>query len=150
MTLVRKLWAIGFVAVIAAFASAPASAQPAPWDQAKVTALAKDLSAAANAWWLALRDEGDDQDFVGSGDSQDYDQMTRESRALTEASEGLVGNLSAGKGRADTLDMYKSMKEVMDDLAVDKQRAFLEDPTIAAGKKLKSTFQQLTPYYEAK
>jgi hypothetical protein len=148
MTLVRKLWAIGFVAVIAAFAGSPASAQPATWDQAKVTAIAKQLATASDAWWQALRDEGDDQDFVGSGDSQTYDSMTRESRTLNEAAQGLAGNLAGGKTRADTLDMYKSIKEVVDDMKVDQTLTFLEDSTIAAWKNFVTIFKQLAPYYD--
>jgi hypothetical protein len=147
MTLVRRLWVIGF-AVIVACATAPdtAPAQTA-WDQAKVTGIAQQLSTAGDAWWQAVRDEGDDQDFVGSGDSQIYDEMQRESRALFEQSQGLAGNLAGGKGRAETLDMYKSLKEIVDDMKEDQERTFLEDPTIAAWKKYSDLFKQITPYY---
>jgi hypothetical protein len=147
MTLVRRLWVIGF-AVIVACATAPdtAPAQTA-WDQAKVTAIAQELKVAGDGWWQALRHEGDDQDFVGSGDSQVYDDMLRESRTLFEQSEGLAGNLAGGKGRAETLDMYKSIKEIVDDMIVDEERAFLEAPTIAAWKKYSDLFKQITPYY---
>jgi hypothetical protein len=148
MTLVRKLWAIGFVAVIAAFASSPASAQPATWDQAKVSAIAKQLATASDAWWQALRDEGDDQDFAGSGDSETYDSMTRESRTLNEAAQGLAGNLAGGKTQKDTLDMYKSMKEMMDDMKVDESLTFLEAQSIAAWKNFAGLFKQLGAYYE--
>ena len=147
MTLVRKLWAIGSVAAIAAFTAHPASAQTATWDQAKVTGIAKELAAAGSAWWQAVRDEGDDQDFVGAGDGEVYDSMMRESRVLFEASQGIAGSLAGGKGRADTLDMYKSIKEVVDDMKVDESRTFLEDPTIAAWKKFADLFKQITPYY---
>ncbi len=147
MTLVRTLWVIAFVAVVAGFTALPAFAQPATWDQAKVTGIAKELAVAGSAWWQAVRDEGDDQDFVGSGDGEAFDGMMRESRVLFEQSQGLAGNLAGGKGRADTLDMYKSLKEIVDDMKVDEQRTFLEDPTIAAWKKFAGLFQQITPYY---
>lgn len=155
MTLVRRLWVIGFALVVACAsstdnASGPysmGSPAPLPWDQAKVTGIAQELSIAANDWWQAVRDEGDDQDFVGSGDSEIYDSMMRESRVLFEQSEGLAGNLKGGKGRAETLDMYKSLKEIRDDMVEDQERSFLEDPTIAAWKKWEGLFAQITPYY---
>lgn len=147
MTLVRRLWVIGFAVIVACATSPDTAPAQTAWDQAKVTGIAKELSLAGDAWWQALRDEGDDQDFVGSGDSEIYDSMLRESRTLFEQSEGLAGNLAGGKGRAETLDMYKSIKEIVDDMLEDEERTFLEDPTIAAWKKYADLFAQLKPYY---
>jgi hypothetical protein len=147
MTLVRRLWAIGFVAAIAACASAPTVASESEtWDQAKVTELGNQLAVTGNDWWQALRDQPE-SDTLGSGDSQVYDSMLRESRVMQEQSAALAGHLEAGKGRADTLDMYKSLKEMADDTEVDEERTFLEAPAIATWKKFKGLMDQLAPYY---
>jgi hypothetical protein len=144
------MWAIGFIAVVAACITAgPALAQPATWDQAKVTGLAKDLAAAGEAWWQALQDQPGGA-TVGSGDSQAFDQMTRESHLIQEQSAGLAGSLAGGKGRAETLDMYKSLKEMSDDMKVDEQRTSLEAPALAAWAKFAGVMKQLAPYYSAK
>jgi len=44
--------------------------------------------------------------------------------------------------------MYKSMKEIVDDMKVDQSLTFLEDPTIVAWNNFAGVFKQLTPYYE--
>ena len=147
MTLVRTLSAIGFVVAIAACASAPpAASQSATWDQAKATGIAKQLAAAGNAYWQSLRDQPE-SDTLGSGDAPDFDTMLRKSRVIFEQSEGLAGNLSGGKGQSETRDMYRSLKEVSDDMAVDVQRAELDQPAQDAWTKFAGLMDQLAPYY---
>jgi len=147
MTLVRKLCAIGFVVAIAACASAPpAASESATWDQAKVTGMAKELAAAGNAYWQSLRDQPE-SDVLGSGEATDFDAMLRKSRVISEQSEGLAGNLAGGKGHDETRDMYRSLKEISDDMAVDVQRAQLDQPAQDAWTKFVGLMDQLAPYY---
>jgi hypothetical protein len=143
------MWAIGFIAVVATACgtmSDPPAPAPDPWDQAKVTGLTQELAAAGNAWWKSLIAQPE-SDTLGSGDSTFYDAMLRKSQVLSEQSQALAGHLAAGKGRAETRDMYRTLKENADDTQVDVERVELDQPAQDVWNKFKGTMDELAPYY---
>jgi len=145
----NRLASFSIVALAMLFLASSAGAQPPAWDQAAVTAVGKQLAVDADAWRLALRRQPD-SDVLGSGESFDFDGMLRQSETIRQMAEGLAAHLAAGDGMDKTKDMFKSMKEVVDDTAVDEARSFMDKPTLEAWNKLKGDVNKLAPYYGVK
>lgn len=123
-------------------ALAPACATPSevglePWDQARVTMLAREILAATNGWHLSLLQQG-----RGSG------RLQMNSRAIQEQAAALAAHLEAGGGFADTVDEYRDLREMLDDAHVGVDRTFIEDPTNAAWGRLNRPMSEITPYYD--
>jgi len=149
MTVARTLRISGLAALVAAFAvavAAPSHADPAKWDQAKITSIAQQLVPAAQAWELAARQQG--PGTIGAAEEQGS--LPMKARTLREMSEGLADHLAKGEGHDKTLDQYKSMREVADDTEEMAQRSELQAPTIAAWSKIADLLRQIAPYYDPK
>ena len=144
MTRVRTLGTALAVSFAALFATA-ALAEPAAWDQAQVTTIAKDLAAAGDAWEQAVRRQPGMT--VGSGAAQEEFGLLQKARILREQSGALSAELAAGKGFDKTHDMYRSLKEIVDDTEVNAQRAELDEPTMDAWAKVADAMRRIAPYY---
>ena len=145
-----KLLLLGLAAIVAGCASTSGgagSAKLAPWDQARVTAIAQQLATACDAWHVALLKQPGGA-TLGSGFSKDFLQMQQESVFLQQQSASLAAHLKAGKGYDQTVHEYQALKEGFDDAQVDESLAFLDEPTQAAGKKLSDLMHQIAPYYD--
>jgi hypothetical protein len=136
-------------AALALMAASPVLAELAAWDQDRVTSIAKELSAATDAWWQALRDQPE-MGVVGSGDAQDGSSMVDEARTLREQAQALAGHLANGKGHDQTRNLYRDLKEIVDDQEVQAQRAELDEPTMDAWAKVADGMRRLAPYYDPK
>lgn len=148
MQRINRLSVLAIVAACVALASIPAAAEPAQWDQAAVTAIGKQLATATSGWWQAVRQQGGDT--VGDGDAQPEFGIANKARTIDEMGEGLSARLAAGQGHDETVDMYRSLKEVVDDTQVLTEQAELDQPTIDAWAKVQAAMGQLAPYYEPK
>lgn len=144
MNRVRSLCALSLVCFAALFASA-ALAQPAAWDQTQVTAIAKDLAAAGEGWEQAVRRQPGMT--VGSGSAEEEFGLLQKARVLREQSGALSAEVAAGKGFDKTHDMYRSLKEIVDDTEVQAQRAELDEPTMDAWAKVADAMRRIAPYY---
>jgi hypothetical protein len=144
MTRVRTLCTVLALTCTALFAST-ALAEQAAWDQAQVTAIAKDLAAAGEGWEQAMRRQPGLTE--GSGEAEDVFGMLGESRVLREQSAALSAELAAGKGFDKTHDMYRTLKEMVDDTHVDTQRADLDAPSKEAWAKVTDAMGRIAPYY---
>lgn len=136
-------------AAVAVMAASPALAELASWDQDRVTSIAKELSAATDAWWQAVRNQPE-TGVVGSGDAQDGSSMVDEARTLHEQAQALAGHLANGKGHDQTRNVYRDLEEIVDDQEVQAQRAELDEPTMDAWAKVADAMRQLAPYYDPK
>lgn len=136
------------VALATTFVSTVALAELAAWDQARATAIAKQLADAANAWDLAIREQPGGE--IGSGDAQQQFGLLQKAEALREQTRALADHLAAGKGYDKTRDEYRSLKETIDYTEEQAQRAELDDPTMAAWSKVTSLQRQIAPYYDPK
>lgn len=145
-TLSILISALGLAVAVACASNSPPAAGLAPWDQARVTALGQQLSAAADAWQLAVRQENDDR--LGSGSAQEGISLVQKARLVSEQARSLAGHLKAGEGRDQTYNPFRSLKEQVDDAEVDQARAELDQPTIAAWAKVTGLMAQIKPYYE--
>lgn len=108
-----------------------------PWDQARVTLLAREILAATNSWHLSLLQQG-----RGSG------RLQMNSRAIQEQAAALAAHLEAGKGFADTVNEYRDLREMLDDAHVGVDRTFIEEPTGLAWSRLARPMSEITPYYD--
>jgi hypothetical protein len=73
-----------------------------------------------------------------------------ESRGLREQSLALAGHLKAGKGHDETRNEYRSLKEIVDDIAEQARRSPLDEPTMDAWAKVTDLLRQIAPYYDPK
>jgi hypothetical protein len=133
---------------LSALSAAAAGAELAKWDQARVTAIAEQLTAACDAWRLALREQPGEE--IGSGDSAEHFGMVKEAQLLHEQSRALAAHLAKGKGYDETRNFYRSLKETVDDIEVLAQRAELLEPTLDAWAKVADLLRQIAPYYDPK
>ncbi len=137
------------LALAAIFLASAASAQPPAWDQAATTSIAKQLAADADAWRLALREQPDSG--IGGGSvSNSFDAMLRKSETMRQMTVGLAAQLEKGDGAEKTTDVFRSLKEVVDDTAVDDELTFTDKPTLEAWHKVKGGVNKLAPYYGVK
>lgn len=135
--------ALGFVLSFAVAGATPAKAQPT-WDQAKVSAIAAQLPAAGDAWEQTTRRQND---TIGSGTSQEVDDITRKARTIHEMCNGLAAHIKKGDGLEQTRDMFFGIKELQDDTNVLAPRANLNDDSLAAWNTLNGLLNELATYY---
>lgn len=148
MTSALKIGLFGVVAAIAALSASPATADLKAWDQAGVTAIAQKLVPASDAFWQAMR--GQPGDTIGSGEAGANADLQSKARTLTEMTQGLAGQLAKGHGYDKTLDMYKSMKELVDDILTDEMFDSMVKPTADAWANFHGLMKQIAPYYDPK
>lgn len=150
MTSALKLGLFGLVAGIVACAtpSSSTAADLKKWDQATVSGLAQKLVPTSEAFWQEMRRQAGDT--VGSGESGANVSLQSKSRTLTEMTQGLAGHLAKGQGYDKTVDMYKSMKELVDDILNDEMFDNLIKPSADAWAGFYGSMKQLAPYYDPK
>ena len=149
MTSALKLGLFGLIAGIVACATpSPSTAGLKPWDQASVTSLAQKLVPTSEAFWQAMRRQPGDT--VGSGDAGDNTSLQSKSRTLTEMTQGLAAHLAKGDGFDATVDMYKSMKELVDDILNAEEFDDMIAPTTTAWGNFMAVMKQIAPYYDPK
>jgi hypothetical protein len=147
--LAPPLLLLGLLAGVAACASTvPDPSQLAPWDQTRVTATAKQLAVACDAWRQVLREQSGTGARLGSGYAQDFLELEQNAELLREQSMSLAAHLEDGQGMAQTVDAYRALKETVDDSQVETREVFLEKPTLAAWERVSGLVGQLAPYYD--
>lgn len=147
-TLDAKLALCGLAVFVSALFAPSAGAELAPWDQSRVTAIAQPLPAASETWLQALRDQPGG--FIGSGSAESGTGLVQKAQGLQEQSTALASHLAAGQGYDKTRDLYRSLKELIDDTEVQAQRAELDQPALDAWAKIADLQRQLAPYYDPK
>ena len=146
MTRSRRL----LVAVIACgvfAAGAPAGADLAPWDQAKVTALAKQLADATQA----LNDTFYLQPPPGRGSmqSRSYQQLRQKIRMIRMEAGALSASLAKGEGHEETLPSYESLMQMVRDARRDAQQVFSTVDVQQKATAARLILNQISPYYDA-
>ena len=127
-------------------ASQPPPTPAQPWNQARASLLAEEMSKSADAWQLEVRQANPDR--LGAGSSEEGMGLTEKTQFVSEQARSLAGRLKAGDGRDQTWDNFRSLKEQMDDVQVMQARTGLGDQVTIAWAKFRRDFEQLKPYYE--
>lgn len=147
-TLTTKFLSLALALVGITWLSVPAAAELAKWDQARVTGIAQQLAAACDSFDQTVQKQPGGS--MGSGSAGAVVGMQDESRALREQSLALADHLKAGKGYDVTRNAYRSLKEVVDDIAQQAQQSPLDEPTMDSWAKVMDLLRQIEPYYDPK
>jgi hypothetical protein len=142
--IVRKLLSTAVTLLLAVAVGAPSLAATA-WDQAQVSALAKQLAAETSA----LRDIAEKNPDKPPGSARKAQYAVREDlRLLASATKRLAKRLAGGAGRDETEGLYKraaSLRRDADEQA--KNQDVLANARAQADKTL-ALFDQLAAYYQ--
>ena len=128
-------------------ASSPDEAQLTPWDQAKVTALASQLSDAANELYSTFYKQGTPP--IGSGQGEDYRQLKQEVQDIQDESKQLAVGLGKGKGREETRNDYRDLMANVRDAREHARRVFSTEDVQNQATKVRDLLNQISPYYDA-
>jgi gas vesicle protein len=126
--------------------AAPAGAELAAWDQAKVAALGKQLNQAANDLYSTFYKQGPPQ--LGSGQANDYRSLKQTMRRIQSEARELDAALAKGNGRDDTKDIYESLMELVRDAREDVQRVFTTKDVQDRATAMRQLLNQIAPYYD--
>ena len=123
-------------------------AEPAAWDQSRVTEIASQLPAATEALYMGLFEEGQTTVMPGAfGSGDDYHEFKDKVRLMHSESMHLADELKKGEGRDQTKHAYMRIAELNRDAAEAARMQFEEDPVIARFSAVEDVLRQLQPYY---
>jgi hypothetical protein len=129
--------------------ASPAPENLKPWDQGAASALGQQLAAATSDFWTRVV-EDPEGGWVGSGDAEAVHSLQNCARNMNEQAEALAGNLRAGKGRAETLDLFLGVKEIADNCADDARQAFVPAPVQSSWNEVRTKIVELAQYYDTR
>jgi hypothetical protein len=135
-------WRIAF-ALGLVFSAAAARAELAPWDQAKVTALAQQLVPATQDLYDTFYKQP--PPAVGQKEFYRLKQVTRVMK--TEARE-LANGLEKGEGHDPTEPSYQSLMEMVDKARELGARIFATEDLKRKATGVRELLNQLGPYYD--
>ena len=127
-------------------ASAPAGADLAKWDQAKVSDLAKQLADATQA----LNDTFYLQPPPGRGSMQSraYQELRQKIRMIRLEAGALSASLAKGEGHEETLPSYESLMQMVRDARRDAQQVFSTVDVQQKATAVRVILNQISPYYD--
>jgi hypothetical protein len=126
--------------------AAPAAAELAAWDQAKVAALGKQLNQAANDLYSTFYKQGPPQ--LGSGQADDYRNLKQSMRRIQSEAREFDAALAKGDGRDDTKDIYENLMELVRDAREDARRVFTTKDVLDRASAMRQLLNQVSPYYD--
>jgi hypothetical protein len=135
---------LGCVLVVAS--AAPSSAELAAWDQAKVTALAKQLEGETKALYDTFYKQP--VPSIGSGQSQEYRRLKQEVRRLRSEAGELSRALAAGEGRDDTLPVYENLMQKVREARELAGRIFTTKDVQDRASAVRKTLNEISPFYD--
>ena len=141
----RSLLAVTSLAFTLAAAPA-ARAELAKWDQAKVTALAKQLSEATDAMNDTFYKQPPPS--VGSMQSREYQQLRQRVRMIRMEAGSLSKSLAKGEGYEETLPSYESLMELVRDARRIVPSVFTTQDVQTKATAIRVVLNELAPYYD--
>lgn len=130
---------------LAASLAAPARAELAAWDQAKVTALAKQLDVASKD----LYDTFYKQPKVGAGQQREYFRLKQDIRHIRNDARGLARALEGGAGREETLPAYEDLMQTVRRAQDNAARVFTTKDLQDKAAATRALLNQISRYYDA-
>ena len=125
---------------------APARADVASWDQAKVTAIAKQLVPATQDLYDTFYKQL--PPTVGSGQNREFYRLKQVTRVLKTEARELAGSLEKGEGYEATLPSYESLMELVRDARELGARVFATEDLKQKAAAVRGLLNQLGPYYD--
>jgi hypothetical protein len=135
-----------FVAALFFGSAGAAHAELAAWDQAKVTALGKQLKDATKNLYDTFYKQPPPQ--LGAGQGNDYRRLKQTMRRIQSEARELDSELSKGKGRDDTLDIYENLMSLVRDARDDARRVFTTQDVQNSAAEARKVLNELAPYYD--
>ena len=137
---------ICLLAMILLLPAANARAELAAWDQARVTALGKELVQASNALYETFRKQPPPS--VGSMQSASYHRLKQFVRMLHVVSQEFAYPLEKGEGREQTLTIYDNLMQLARSARDEAARVFVAHDVGDRAGAVRRVLNQLGPYYD--
>ena len=133
-------------AAVLALAASHARAELAAWDQAKVTALSKQLADAAGA----LNDTFYRQPVptAGSAQTRGYAKLKDAVKRIQSEAKSLNGKLSQGANREATSNSYKDLMQTVNKAREEAKGLFASTDVTDKAAAVRGVLNQLGPYYD--
>jgi hypothetical protein len=123
----------------------PARAELASWDQAKVTSLAKQLDAAAQA----LYDTFFNQPKPIVGQERAFYRLKQDIRHIKNDAKQLARELAKGAGREETQPSYEDLMQSVRRAQDNAARVFTAKDLNEKAGAARAVLNQISPYYDA-
>jgi hypothetical protein len=141
---------LGNIACAAALAlAAPVrGAEPTPWDQAKVTELAEQLSQHTSAAYDAVYRNLSLSQNLGSGQSTLYLRLKDRVRVARTESRHIAKALADGQSREETIFSFQRLLTTVRDIRVVGGRMMIDKPTLDTFAAAHGALRELGAYYD--
>jgi hypothetical protein len=126
--------------------SAPARGDVLAWDQAKVTAIAKQLVSATQDLYDSFYKQL--PPTTGSGQSREFYRLKQVTRVLKTEARELASNLEKGEGHEQTLPSYESLMELVRTARELGARVFATEELKQKATAVRGLLNQIGPYYD--
>jgi hypothetical protein len=143
----RRLWLPVLAATFVLASASLARAQTTPWDQAKVTALADQLSTATGELYDAFYKQPVPN--VASGQARAYQKLKGQVRRIKTEARELSDSLGKGEGRVETQGNFDFLMQVVRAAEDNARKTFNTEPVHEKANAARAVLAQLGPYYEA-
>ena len=127
-------------------AAGPAGAELAPWDQAKVTGIAKQLEKDAQSLYDTFYKQP--VPTVGSGQARSYQRLKQKIRGVRMQANQLAGDLEKGEGMEATLPAYEDLMQLVRSARDDARKVFTTKDVEEKAGAARDQLNQLGPYYD--
>lgn len=132
------------------FASSGLSQDTAPaaeWNQERVAAIADELASEASRLRQVVRKAfGGSQ--IGGGSARSRFRLRDLLRLLENETRHLRRQLEDGKGREETMPVYRRVMSTVSDARENARRTFLSEDVLAQADKARDALMRLTAYYD--
>jgi hypothetical protein len=135
-----------FAAVTLSLAAGSAGAELAPWDQGKVTGIAKQLESAAKVLYDTFYKQP--VPTVGSGQARAYQRLKQKIRGIRLQANQLAGDLEKGEGQEATLPAYEDLMQLVRSARDDARKVFTTQDVEAKAAAAREQLNALGPYYD--
>ncbi|HME72807.1 MAG TPA: hypothetical protein VKM54_23505 [Myxococcota bacterium] len=132
-------------ALAVGFSTTGAKAEPAKWDQKRVTSIAQQLAVAVGE----LRESVRKQPPVSNPPQRKIRyQALDDLSTWKQVCDSFARSLKAGKGREETYPTYRRIQTIQRDLEEHGRRADVKLDTLNSYAKAADLLRQIAPYYE--
>jgi hypothetical protein len=142
----RRLWLPVLAATYVLASGSLAHAQATAWDQAKVTALAGELSTATGELYDSFYKQPVPN--VASGQARAYQKLKGQVRRIKTEARELSDNLGKGEGRLETQGNFDFLMQVVRAAEDNARKTFNTEPVRVKADAARAVLAQLAPYYE--
>lgn len=137
---------LAFAAALAVgFGTTGAKAEPATWDQKRVTSIAQQLAVAVGELRETVRKQ---PAITNSPQRKVRYQAIDDLRTMKQVCDNLARDLKAGKGRDETYPTYQRIQTIRRDLDEHGRKADVKMDTLNSYAKTSDLLRQIAPYYE--